>query len=126
MDKTRNRLQGEVSDLTADLERSNAVAAQLDKKQRNFDKLLAEQKNKHEEVSVDLEHAQKEVRTLQSELFKLKNSTEESVDNLEIIRRENKNLNEEVAELQDQLQQGAKTIHDLEKEKRLTENARLS
>lgn len=73
---------------------------------------------------MDLEHAQKETRSLQSELFKLKNATEESVDNLEIIRRENKNLNEEVAELQDQLSQGAKNIHDLEKEKRIAENSR--
>lgn len=52
MDKTKNRLQGEVEDLTADLERSNANAAQLDKKQRNFDKLMAEQKNKREEHQV--------------------------------------------------------------------------
>ena len=52
LDKTKNRLQGEVEDLTADLERSNAHAAQLDKKQRNFDKLMAEQKNKREEHQV--------------------------------------------------------------------------
>ena len=52
MDKTKNRLQGEVEDLTADLERSNANAAQLDKKQRNFDKLMAEQQNKREEHQV--------------------------------------------------------------------------
>ena len=96
MDKTRNRLQGEVSDLTADLERSNAAAAQLDKKQRNFDKILAEEKQKQEELQVELELSQKEVREKQTELFTLKNGCEEMIDNLEAIRRENKNLGEEV------------------------------
>jgi len=38
LEKTKNRLQGEIEDLTIDLERSNSAAAALDKKQRNFDK----------------------------------------------------------------------------------------
>ena len=39
LDKTKNRLQSEIEDLTIDLERSNSAAAALDKKQRNFDKV---------------------------------------------------------------------------------------
>merc|ERR1712119_240294 len=96
---TKTRLQGEVQDLSADLERSNSAAAQLDKKQRNFDKLLAEAKQKQEEAQVELESAQKEARNASAELFKLKNSTEETVENLESIKRENKNLAEEISEL---------------------------
>lgn len=40
LEKTKQRLQGEVEDLMMDVERSNAAAAALDKKQRNFDKVL--------------------------------------------------------------------------------------
>ena len=40
LEKTKQRLQGEVEDLMLDIERSNAAAAALDKKQRNFDKVL--------------------------------------------------------------------------------------
>lgn len=40
MEKTKQRLQGEVEDLMADVERANAQAASLDKKQRSFDKVL--------------------------------------------------------------------------------------
>lgn len=40
LEKTKQRLQGEVDDLMMDVERSNAAAAALDKKQRNFDKVL--------------------------------------------------------------------------------------
>ena len=82
--------------MSSDLERSNAAASQLDKKQRNFDKILAEEKQKQEELQVELELSQKEVREKQTELFTLKNGCEETIDNLEAIRRENKNLGEEV------------------------------
>lgn len=39
LEKTKQRLQGEVEDLMADVERANAAAAGLDKKQRSFDKV---------------------------------------------------------------------------------------
>jgi chromosome segregation ATPase len=41
LEKTKTRLLGDVEDITNDLERANAAASQLDKKQRNFDKLMA-------------------------------------------------------------------------------------
>lgn len=39
LEKTKQRLQGEVEDLMNDVERANAQAASLDKKQRSFDKV---------------------------------------------------------------------------------------
>lgn len=39
LEKTKQRLQGEVDDLMADVERANAQAASLDKKQKSFDKV---------------------------------------------------------------------------------------
>ena len=39
LEKTKHRLQGEVDHLLVDVERSNDMAANLDKKQRNFDKV---------------------------------------------------------------------------------------
>ena len=39
LEKTKQRLQGEVEDLMTELERSNAQAASLDKKQKNIDKV---------------------------------------------------------------------------------------
>lgn len=41
LEKTKQRLQGEVEDLMVDVERANSMAAALDKKQRNFDKVWA-------------------------------------------------------------------------------------
>lgn len=39
LEKTKQRLQGEVDDLMSDMERSNAACAAFDKKQKNFDKV---------------------------------------------------------------------------------------
>ena len=39
LEKTKMRLQGELEDVVIDLEKSNAAAAALDKRQRNFDKV---------------------------------------------------------------------------------------
>lgn len=39
LEKTKQRLLGEVEDLMADVERANAQAASLDKKQKSFDKV---------------------------------------------------------------------------------------
>lgn len=39
LEKTKHRLQTEIEDLVVDLERANAAATALDKKQRNFDKV---------------------------------------------------------------------------------------
>ncbi|KAK6301023.1 hypothetical protein J4Q44_G00291210 [Coregonus suidteri] len=80
LEKTKQRLQGEVEDLMIDVERANALAANLDKKQRNFDKVLAEWKQKYEEGQAELEGAQKEARSMSTELFKMKNSYEEALD----------------------------------------------
>merc|ERR1711879_836191 len=107
-----------------DLERANSAAAALDKKQRNFDKVIAEHKQKEEELQVELESAQKEARSMSTELFKTKNAYEEALDGLETVKRENKNLQEEIADLTDQLGEGGKSIHELEKAKRPLEQER--
>ncbi|KAM9780011.1 myosin-4-like [Neosynchiropus ocellatus] len=121
LEKTKQRLQGEVDDLMMDIERSNAAAAILDKKQRNFDKVLAEWKQKYEEGQAELESALKEVRTLGTENFKMKNALEESLEQVETLKRENKNLQQEIMDVTEQLGETGKTIHELEKSKKHAE-----
>ncbi|XP_077458603.1 myosin heavy chain, fast skeletal muscle [Stigmatopora argus] len=121
LEKTKQRLQCEVEDLMIDVERANSLAASLDKKQRNFDKVLAEWKQKFEESQAELEGAQKEARSLSTEMFKMKNSYEEALDHLETLKRENKNLQQEISDLTDQIGQNGKTIHELEKSKKIVE-----
>ncbi|KAM9350725.1 myosin-7B-like [Symphorus nematophorus] len=119
LEKTKHNLQTEIEDLVVELERSNAAALALDKRQRNFDKLLSDWKLKFDESQTELEASQRESRSLSTELFKLKNCYEEALDHLETVKRENKNLQEEILDLTDQISLGGKTIHELERMKKI-------
>ncbi|XP_059204632.1 myosin-16-like [Centropristis striata] len=121
LEKVKQRLQGEVEDLTIDLERCNAAAAALDKKQRVFDKLAAEWSQKNEELQLELDNSQKESRSYMTELYKLKTAYEESLDQNESVRKENKTLTEEIKELVDQLGEGGRSVHELQKMKKKLE-----
>jgi predicted nuclease with TOPRIM domain len=71
-------------------------ASAMDKKQKQFDKLINEWKQKCEDISTELETSQKEARHFSTELFKLKTQYEESGEQIESLRKENKNLADEV------------------------------
>ena len=68
----------------------------MDKKQKQFDKLINEWKQKCEDITIELEASQKEARHYSTELFKLKTQYEESNEQIEALRKENKNLAEEI------------------------------
>lgn len=71
---------------------SNAACAALDKKQRAFDKMLAEWHQKCEELQLEVDSSQKECRMYMTENFKLKSAYEESLEHLESVKKENKTL----------------------------------
>ena len=71
---------------------ANALASALEKKQKSFDKVIAEWKAKVDDLAAELDASQKECRNYSTELFKMKAAYEEGQEGLEAIRRENKNL----------------------------------
>lgn len=71
---------------------ANAACAALDKKQRAFDKMLAEWQQKCEELQVEVDNSQKECRIYMTENFKLKTAYEEALEHLESVKKENKTL----------------------------------
>jgi predicted nuclease with TOPRIM domain len=68
----------------------------MDKKQKQFDKLINEWKQKCEDITVELEASQKEARQFSTELFKIRSQYEESHEQIEALRKENKNLADEI------------------------------
>jgi predicted nuclease with TOPRIM domain len=68
----------------------------MDKKQKQFDKLINEWKQKCEDITIELESSQKEARHFSTDLFKLKTQYEESHEQIEALRKENKNLADEI------------------------------
>eukprot|EP00061_Rhincodon_typus_P002420 g17521.t1 len=90
LEKAKNRLQAEVEDLNAEMERSHAAAVALDRKQQSFDKILNEWRVKVEQSQAELEAAQGETREISTQLLKLKAAFDESIDSREALKRENK------------------------------------
>lgn len=75
-----------------DFFQANANSNNLEKKQRAFDKTIAEWQAKCNDLQSELENAQKEARGYSAELFRVKAQLEEANDTAEALRRENKNL----------------------------------
>merc|ERR1711909_207401 len=86
-----------------------------EKKQRNFEKVIAEWKLKVDDLSLDVSASQLESRNYSGELFKAKNLYDESLEHLDVVRKENKNLSDEIKDLMDQICGGGRNLHDMSK-----------
>jgi predicted nuclease with TOPRIM domain len=68
----------------------------MDKKQKQFDKLINEWKQKCADITIELETSQKEARQYSTELFKIRGQYEESHEQIDALCKENKNLTDEI------------------------------
>ena len=75
-----------------DVERSSAMASNLEKKQRVFDRTIGEWQTKVRDLQTELENAQKESRTCSAELYRTRAQWEDSCNMVESMKRDNKNL----------------------------------
>ena len=62
LEKLRVKMSGEIEDLQLQVDTSNQMAISLEKKSRNFDKIVSEWKAKVEDLTQQLEEAQREKR----------------------------------------------------------------
>merc|ERR1711972_1045500 len=89
--------------------------AAMEKKAKQFDRIVGEWKHKVDGLGMDLDVAQKETRNISSELFRVKNAYEETILQLEEVRRENKVLSNEIKDIMDQISEGGRSIHEIDK-----------
>jgi len=115
LEKSKSRLQNEKDDLLVVNEKLNANSFALDKKQKQFDKLIAESKHKCDALTADLELTQRDSRQFSTEIFKLRTIIDENTASFETLKRENSNLNSEIKELKNQLNNGGKNYNDTQK-----------
>jgi len=87
----------------------------MEKKAKQFDRIVGEWKQKVDGLTMDLDMAQKETRDISAELFRVKNAYDESVLQLDEVRRENKNLSVEIKDIMDQITEGGRSIHEIDK-----------
>merc|ERR1712165_121181 len=121
MGKSKVRLAAELDDLTSECERHSTNAGIIEKRGRNFDKVINEWKCKADDLTNEIGASQSECRNFSSEYFRIKSANEEIIEHLDTVKRENKNLADEIKDLLDQLGEGGRSIHELDKQRRRLE-----
>merc|ERR1712107_306933 len=115
VEKAKGKIASEIAEMTSSLDQAQVLNAAMDRKAKQFDKVIGEWKGKVDRLSFDLDVSQKETRNASSELFKVKSAYEETMLQLEEVRRENKTLSNEIKDIMDQISEGGRSIHEIDK-----------
>merc|ERR1719159_775946 len=115
VEKTKAKLQGDLEAQAQALDQAQILNLAMEKKAKQFDRIVGEWKGKVDSIGMDLDSAQKETRNASSELFRVKSAYEEAVLQLDEVRRENKNLSNEIKDIMDQISEGGRSIHEIDK-----------
>merc|ERR1711881_480170 len=106
VEKAKGKIAAEISEMNSSLDQAQVLNAAMDRKAKQFDKVIGEWKGKVDRLSFDLDVSQKETRNASSELFKVKSAYEETMLQLEEVRRENKTFSNEIKDIMDQISEG--------------------
>merc|ERR1739844_716459 len=115
LDKARAKLASDLEAQAQALDQAQILNLGMEKKAKQFDRIVGEWKSKVDSIGMDLDSAQKETRNASSELFRVKSAYEESVLQLDEVRRENKTLSNEIKDIMDQISEGGRSIHEIDK-----------
>merc|ERR1712080_46654 len=74
VEKAKAKIAGETNEMTNALDQAHVLNAAMDRKAKQFDKVIGEWKAKVDRLSFDLDVSQKETRNASSELFKVKSA----------------------------------------------------
>merc|ERR1711944_54635 len=91
------------------------MGSSMEKKAKQFDRIVQEWKQKVDSLGMDLDVSQKDCRNASSELFRIKSAYDESVLQLDEVRKENKVLSNEIKDIMDQISEGGRSIHEIDK-----------
>merc|ERR1711971_1257009 len=115
LDKARAKLSSDLEAQAQALDQAQILNLGMEKKAKQFDRIVGEWKSKVDSIGMDLDSAQKETRNASSELFRVKSAYEESVLQLDEVRTENKTLSNEIKDIMDQISEGGRSIHEIDK-----------
>merc|ERR1711881_313437 len=125
IDRAKLKLGAQIEEMTVNLDQAQILNNQMEKKARQFDKIVGEWRRKVDGLAMDLDVAQKECRNASSDLFRVKAAYEEAVAQLEEVRRENKSLSNEIKDIMDQISEGGRSIHEIDKIRKRLEAEKL-
>ncbi|XP_061079986.1 myosin-9-like isoform X1 [Conger conger] len=118
MEKTKNRLQQELDDLMVDQDHLRQIVSNLEKKQKKFDQLLAEEKCISSRYAEERDRAEAEAREKETRALALARELEGLSDQKDELDRANKLLRAEMEDMVSSKDDVGKSVHELEKSKR--------
>merc|ERR1712107_544743 len=124
-EKAKAKAAADAADMAQQLDQAQILNSAMERKAKQFDKVIGEWKMKVDSLPYDLDCSQKETRNASSDLFRVKNAYEESVLQLDEVRRENKNLSNEIKDIMDQISEGGRSIHENDKIRKRLEAEKL-
>ncbi|XP_014405933.1 PREDICTED: myosin-14 [Myotis brandtii] len=123
LERGRRRLQQELDDATMDLEQQRQLVSTLEKKQRKFDQLLAEEKAAVLRAVEERERVEAEGREREARTLSLTRALEEEQEAREELERQNRALRAELEALLSSKDDVGKSVHELERARRAAEQA---
>ncbi|XP_033983031.1 myosin-9-like isoform X2 [Trematomus bernacchii] len=118
LDKTKTRVQQELDDLLVDQDHLRQIVSNLEKKQKKFDQMLAEEKNISARFAEERDKAEAEAREKETRALALTRELDTLMDVKEETDRNNKLLRAEMEDLVSSKDDVGKSVHELEKAKR--------
>ncbi|XP_061088621.1 myosin-9-like isoform X1 [Conger conger] len=118
LDKTKTRLQQELDDLLVDQDHLRQIVHNLERKQKKFDQMLAEEKNISGRYAEERDRAEAEAREKETRALALTRELEAMTDSKDELDRANKLLKAEMEDLVSSKDDVGKSVHELEKSKR--------
>uniref|UniRef100_A0A8C3ALG0 Myosin heavy chain 9 n=1 Tax=Cyclopterus lumpus TaxID=8103 RepID=A0A8C3ALG0_CYCLU len=121
LDKTKTRVQQELDDLLVDQDHLRQIVSNLEKKQKKFDQMLAEEKNISARYAEERDKAEAEAREKETRALALTRELDSMMDIKDEVDRNNKLLRAEMEDLVSSKDDVGKSVHELEKAKRAME-----
>ena len=125
LQKAKEKLAADATAMAHQLDQAQIMNAAMEKKAKQFDRIVGEWKAKVDCLVMDLDNAQKETRNTSADLFKVKNAYDEGILQLDEVRRENKMLSNEIKDIMDQISEGGRSIHEIDKIRKRLEAEKL-
>ncbi|KAH8372005.1 hypothetical protein KR093_009695, partial [Drosophila rubida] len=122
LDKSKKKIQSELEDATIELEAQRTKVLELEKKQKNFDKILAEEKAISEQIAQERDTAEREAREKETKVLSVSRELDEAYDKIEDLESKRKQLQNELDDLANSQGTADKNVHELEKAKRALES----
>ncbi|KAM4751220.1 myosin-9-like [Anableps anableps] len=121
LDKTKTRLQQELDDLLVDQDHLRQIVSNLERKQKKFDQMLAEEKAISTQYAEERDKAEAEAREKETRALNLARELETMTVLKDELDRSNKLLKAEMEDLVSSKDDVGKNVHELEKSKRAME-----